>query len=65
VTRLPLDAFYRDPYPVAPQTCARCGIVMTTLGAYRLHLERARRPADRRALQLGYDLVPDPRGAAS
>jgi hypothetical protein len=62
MTRLPLDAHYREPYPVPAQACPRCGVVMRTLGALRLHLDRERDPAERLALHRGYELVPDPRG---
>jgi hypothetical protein len=62
MTRLPLDAHYRDPYPVPAQPCPRCGHAMRTLGELRLHLDRERDPAERLALHRGYGLVPDPRG---
>jgi hypothetical protein len=64
MTRLPLDAHYREPYPMRPTACPRCGVVMRTLGVARLHADRRRPPAERLALHRGYGLVPDPRGRA-
>jgi hypothetical protein len=62
MARLPLDAHYRDPYPIPAQACPRCGRIMATLGAARLHCDRHRPPAERLALHRGYGLVLDPRG---
>ncbi len=57
MTRLPLDAHYRDPWSILPQRCPRCGVIIATLGAARLHLDRGRDPEDRRALHRGYGLA--------
>jgi len=62
MTRLLLDAHYREPFAVPAQACPRCGRIMRTLGELRLHLDRRRVPAERLALHRGYGLVPDPRG---